>query len=54
MNIAMKSFLGSMTAVLATENPYHPTLRAIRGGPFCVTAYMDDVLSNQLCLEFRY
>lgn len=44
----------NMVVVESLENVYHPTLRAIRGGPFCVTAEMDDVLSNELCLEFRY
>ena len=44
----------NMIEVENMENIYHPTLRATRGGPFCVVAEMDDVLSNQLCLEFRY
>jgi hypothetical protein len=44
----------NMIDVENLENPYHPTLRAIRGGPWCATAEMDNVVSNQLCLEFRY
>jgi hypothetical protein len=44
----------NMIEVENFENIYHPTLRAIRGGPFCVVTEMDDVFSNQLCLEFRY
>ncbi len=36
------------------SNIYHPQLRATRGGPWCATAEMDDVFSNELCLDFRY
>jgi hypothetical protein len=36
------------------ENIFHPTLRATAAGPFCVTSELDEVTSNELCLEFRY
>jgi hypothetical protein len=44
----------NMITVEKDDNQYHPTLRAIRGGPWCATAEMDNVVSNELCLEFRY
>jgi hypothetical protein len=44
----------NMIEVENLDNIYHPRLRAVRGGPFCVTADMDEVVSNPLCLEFRY
>jgi hypothetical protein len=42
-----------MIDVVNTNNIYHPTLRAIKVGPFCATAEMDGIESNKLCLEFR-
>ena len=44
----------NMINVENLENIYHPTLRATKGGPFCVTAEMDEITSNELCLELRY
>jgi hypothetical protein len=44
----------NMIDVENLENQYHPTLRATRGGPWCATAEMDNVFSNELCLDFRY
>jgi hypothetical protein len=34
-------------------NVYHPTLRVLRPGPFWTTAELEDIQSNQLCLEFQ-
>ena len=34
------------------NNIYHPTLRGYRPGRTCVTAELDNVTSNELCLEF--
>jgi len=42
-----------MIDVVNINNVYHPTLRALKPGPFCATAEMDNILSNQLCFEFR-
>jgi hypothetical protein len=36
------------------NNIYHPTLRASRPGQFCAVAELDKILSNELCLEFRF
>src|SRR5262249_2278880 len=44
----------NMIEIEKFDNVYHPTLRATRGGPWCATAELDEVMSNQLCLEFRY
>jgi hypothetical protein len=34
------------------SNIYHPTLRSYRVGRTCVTAELDNITSNELCLEF--
>lgn len=44
----------NMINVESLTNIYHPTLRATKGGQFCTTAELDDITSNELCLEFRY
>jgi len=44
----------NMVEVESLENIYHPTLRATKGGPWCATAELDEITSNQLCLELRY
>ena len=44
----------NMIQVENITNIYHPQLKAITGGPFCVVAEMDEISSNELCLEFRY
>ncbi len=36
------------------SNVYHPTLRAAKAGPFCAVAELDEVFSNELCLQLRY
>jgi hypothetical protein len=42
-----------MIDVVNINNLYHPTLRAIKEGPFCAVGEMDGIQSNQLCFEFR-
>jgi hypothetical protein len=44
----------NMIDVENIENVYHPTLRATKGGMWCAKAEMDDVVSNELCLDFKY
>jgi len=44
----------NMVEVVNLENKYHPTLLATKGGPWCATAELDDITSNELCLELRY
>jgi hypothetical protein len=44
----------NMVEVENLNNIYHPTLRATKGGPWCATAELDEIISNELCLEFRY
>ena len=44
----------NMVEVEKFSNVYHPTLRATKGGPWCATAELDEITSNELCLEFRY
>ena len=44
----------NMIEVENLSNIYHPQLKATKGGPFCVVAEMDEISSNELCLEFRY
>ena len=44
----------NMVEVEKFSNIYHPTLRATKGGPWCATAELDEITSNELCLEFRY
>jgi hypothetical protein len=36
------------------SNIYHPRLRARRDGMFCAHAELDEIMSNELCQEFRY
>jgi hypothetical protein len=44
----------NMIEVENLSNIYHPQLRATKGGRFCAVAKMDEISSNELCLEFRY
>ena len=44
----------NMVEVENIENKYHPTLLATKGGQWCATAELDEITSNELCLEFRY
>ena len=44
----------NMVEVEKFTNIYHPTLRATKGGRWCATAELDEITSNELCLEFRY
>jgi hypothetical protein len=44
----------NMIDVENMENIYHPTLRATKGGQWCASAELDEITSNELCLEFRY
>ncbi|HUG55021.1 MAG TPA: hypothetical protein VMR21_15525 [Vicinamibacteria bacterium] len=36
------------------NNPFQPRLRATKGGEFCTTVTLDEVTSNEVCLELRY
>jgi hypothetical protein len=36
------------------RNIYHPRLRAARDGKFCARAELDQIMSNEICTEFRY